>query len=70
MLLHPQLEKIQAKIRFTRASLIVLALVQIAPANFLPALAQDLPPPNKAPQHPLPTTYRSGSGPSNGPWRT
>ena len=70
MLLHPQRVRIQSTIRFTRAALIVFALVQIVPANLLPALAQDLPPPSKAPQHPLPTTYRSGSGPSNGPWRT
>ena len=52
MLLHPQLKKIQAKIRFTRASLIVLALVQIAPANLLPALAQDLPPSKQGPAAP------------------
>ena len=70
MLLHPQRVKIQSTIRFTRAALIVFGLVQIVPANLLPALAQDLPPPNKAPQHPLPTTYRSGFDPSNGPWRT
>ena len=52
MLLHPQLVRIQSTIRFTSTALIVFALVQIVPANLLPALAQDLPPPKQGPAAP------------------
>ena len=52
MLLHPQLVRIQSTIRFTSTALIVFALVQIVPANLLPALAQGLPTPKQGPKAP------------------
>jgi hypothetical protein len=52
MLLNPLLFRIPLMIRFAGTALIVCALVQIAPANRLPALAQDLPNPRQGPEAP------------------
>ena len=52
MLLNPQLSRIQSTIRFAGTALIVFALVQIVPANLLPALAQDLPTSRQGPEAP------------------
>src|SRR4249920_1629785 len=50
MLLHQQLVRIQSTIRVAGAALSVFALVQIGPANLLPALAQDLPKARQGPE--------------------